>query len=67
MVYTEWTGLAVDDSNLREALVDCHRLMGRLRHGWDNIVASAELRAWVRRDVATMNDSAPAPARDAAA
>ena len=67
MAYTEWTGLTVDDGGLQETLVASHRLMGRLRHDWDNVVASAVLRDWIRRDVAASYDSVRALAGNVAA
>ena len=66
MAYTEWTAHALDGNLLIEAVVDCHRLMGRLRSEWGKIEASAELREWIRCDVAEMRDRFRHTARAAA-
>jgi hypothetical protein len=34
MAYTEWTARALDGNPLVDSVVDCHRLMGRLRSDW---------------------------------
>ncbi len=56
MAYTEWTSRALDGNPLIVSAVDSHRLIGRLRGDWAMIQVSAELREWVRRDVAEICD-----------
>src|SRR5438045_3114411 len=56
MAYTEWTAHALDGIPLVKVVVDCHRLMGRLRSDWAKIQVGAELRGWVWRDVGEMRD-----------
>jgi hypothetical protein len=66
MAYTEWTVCVLDGNPIVEVVVDCHGLMGRLRGEWSRIEESAELRAWVRRDVIEMRDRLRHTARAAA-
>jgi hypothetical protein len=66
MAYTEWTAHALDGTPMIKPVVDCHRLMGRLRSDWGKVLASPELREWIRRDVAEMRDRVWHTARAAA-
>ncbi len=59
MAYTEWTATVLEGHSsldALEAVVDCHRLMGRLRGAWQGVESSSDLRGWIRWDVAQMRD-----------